>query len=167
MFRKFKLLLLGVISIVLLLSGSVVAKSPYEQELDRIYGPENGTSITYDASYSRQENIFNMYSTSNKTLLWEARFQVTTHYQIPKEIKGLNRVHVRTETETNTGSNSTYDVTIERLNTSVGGWLEVKTETHNPVNGGAGFDFLNLNSDTTYKIRIKGNVKGTIQVYSY
>ncbi|GAC42091.1 hypothetical protein [Paenibacillus popilliae] len=161
---KLKGLLVVALTVSAIAPTAAFAIPAHEEELDRIYGPENGTAVTVDhpqAKYSLR------LPREAKTFVWSANYQVTTHYQIPNDIvlgRGYNAIWFRSNSSKNTGSNSNYQVMLESWSTWAAGWVEDNKETSS-INSISGAWFKNLSSTEKYRIRIKGNVKGSIDVY--
>ena len=104
---------------------------------------------------------------SNYNYLWDANYEVTTYYRIPKEIKlsqGFTGLSVFSDAKKNTGDNSTYDISVVRFSTWAGGWRPVQTKSYR-VGSFSSESFTGLSDGETYCIQIDGNVKGNLKVY--
>ncbi|MEK4453884.1 hypothetical protein [Paenibacillus sp. FSL L8-0506] len=167
--KSFKGILASVMAVSLLLPSAVFAQSTDQDELDRIYGPENGSAVYVDHPQVINENTFGVESksiTARSAFLWSASYQVTSHYQIPYSIRldsSNNTLFYSSHSVANTGTNSTYKVIIESFNGWAGGYISEQTFTHN-VGGVSANSVYGLSTSKDYYIHIADNVKGNIDV---
>lgn len=159
--KKGKWILSFALIIGLLAPSSVFAKSSYEESLDRTYGPENGSVTFVDPDIS-------LLATYGGTF-YTAKFEVTTHFQIPKDIKiadsNLNSLRILSEGKPNTvSSTKEYDVNLEYYSAWNGNYVGEDSVTV-PVNVNRYNYFNDLSTSKTYRLRVVGNVEGFITAY--
>lgn len=162
--KKFKVVLLLTLIIGLLAPGSIYAESNYERELNQIYGPENGSVIFL----TPEQPVISPLSTFGRTF-YTANYEVTTHFQIPYDIKisdsKLNTLRILSKAGINTNSKTTeYNVDLEYFSAWGGGYIGEDSVTI-PVDVNRYEYFDGLSTSKTYRLRIVGNVIGTITAY--
>lgn len=149
-------------AVSLLSPATLFAQGSGPHDLNQQNAPERGSSQIYI------KNVVPFNGTS--IYHWTAAFETTTHYQIPNDIdipKDSHRknILVYLTTEKNTGNNTEFDVELERYY-PWSGWIREDTKT-----GYVGWTadevaFKGIKDGERYRIRIRGNVKGTADVFS-
>lgn len=159
--KKLKLGLSLTLLVGLLAPSSVFAQSSYE---DLLNAPENGSAVFVESEPS-EITPFAAYG----KIYYTADYEVTTNYRIPRDIvvpsSTLNSIRISSSATPNTNpSTKNYKVVLDEFSSWSGGYIEVQSVTI-PVNVSRYEYFENLKTNTEYRLKIVGNVKGTITAY--
>ncbi|WDZ59281.1 hypothetical protein [Paenibacillus polymyxa] len=151
-----------------LIPSAAFADSDYEKQLDQQYGPENGYSVFYNAPLHDEKSLQSVQPLSTG-FKWSANYEVTTHYQIPRNISVSNgeSIQVISTGSRNTGSNSTYDLGMEYYDSWAGGWYGSNSMTKTADVGSTSYLHWENMEGKDYRVRVKGNVKGSMTVNVY
>lgn len=155
-----KFILSCALIIGLIAPSSAFASSSYEKDLDLKYGPQNGSVRFVESAFSPMSTFGRIFYTAN--------FKVTTHFQIPKDIKiknsDYNTLRILSEGKPNTNSSDEYKVDLEYYSAWNGNYVGADSVTV-PMDMNRYSYFYDLSTDKTYRLRIVGNVQGKITAY--
>lgn len=159
--NKVKQTLLVALAVSMLAPASLFAKSANQEQLDRIYGPESGYSAIYKKPFQ---------TLGPALYLWSSSFSTTSSHQIKEDItipsdSVRSTIYVNASSEKNTGSNSTYEMHLE-MYVPWSGWILQQTKSGEVGWQNEPFYFYKVKAGETYRLRIKGNVKGSIDVFN-
>ncbi|MBN3524477.1 hypothetical protein [Paenibacillus apiarius] len=159
--NKVKQTLLVALAVSMLAPASLFAESANQAQSDRIYGPESGYSATYKKPFQ---------TLGPALYLWSSSFSTTSSHQIKEDItipsdSVRDTIYVNASSEKNTGDSTNYEIQLERY-VPWSGWIHQQT-----ISGKIGwqnepFYFYKVKAGETYRLRIKGNVKGSIDVFN-
>lgn len=151
---KLKTSLLTSLAVLTLATPMALAKPG-----DVIKTPESGTAKVHEPGA--------ISPMMEDKLLFNADFDVTTHYQIKKSFSipsGKYGLKVASNAKTR-GLSSSYDIVLEEEQAWADGWAEVETNTFK--SGVSTKTFYDAEQAHTYRLRVIGNVSGTLSTYAF
>lgn len=168
--KKVKKTLIATILGVALLPTAAFAQTDYEKQLDLQYGPENGSALLIETPAPHSQAFRSFDITPMSANLWTASYVVNTHFQIPYDIPVASNepnVQVVSTSSANTGSNTTYDLVLEEYDYWSGGWWGASSMTKTVSVGGTAYQHWTDLKEKDYRVRVKGNVKGSLTARTY
>jgi len=159
--NKGKFALLVALALSMLAPASLSAKSADEVMIEQKYGPESGYSKVF-----QKQDIPKAYIAVYE---WSADFSTTTQQQIKKDIAVPSdtlrtTLQLNVSSEKNTGSNAKFKVELEMYYPWAGYLIEESRELSVGYQNAPVY-FYKLKPGNTYRLRINGNVKGSVDVY--
>ncbi|MDH6352791.1 hypothetical protein NST23_04040 [Brevibacillus sp. FSL K6-0770] len=151
--HKLKTLLLTSLAILTLATPMALAKPG-----DVIKTPESGNAKVHESTIT---------PLMEEKLLFSADFDVTTHYQIKKSFSiptGKYGLKIASTAKTR-GLGSSYDIVLEEEQAWADGWAEVETNTFK--SGTSTKTYYDAGQGHTYRLRVVGNVSGTLFTYAF